>query len=107
MLLVAASVRTICLCTLCFHDVHFTILASRKRYGKRYELPFYRPLCKQCCFSYEAHQESAFFNKLGHITDTSSSRKHTSLVRTHHLVIQPCFFHQSFLDILPPLLLKR
>src|SRR5258708_39234004 len=44
--------------------------------------------------------------KTGRIPDTSSNREHPSLFRTLHLVVQPCFLHQSFLDRFPPLLLK-
>jgi hypothetical protein len=35
--------------------------------------------------------------KIRRITDTSSNRKHTSLVRTHHLVIQPVFLSPKLL----------
>jgi len=42
----------------------------------------------------------------GGITDISSNREHTSLFKTLHLVVQHSFLHQSFLDMLPPLLPK-
>src|SRR5438067_11572211 len=42
----------------------------------------------------------------GGITDISSNREHPSLFRPFHLVVQNCFLHQSFLDMLPPLLPK-
>src|SRR5439155_16127319 len=48
--------------------------------------------------------ELRLFN--GGITDISSNREHPSLFRPCHLVVQNCFLHQSFLDILPPLLPK-
>src|SRR5260370_39681480 len=44
---------------------------------------------------------------IGGITDISSNREYPSLFRTRHPVVQNCFLHQSFLDMLPPLLLKR
>jgi hypothetical protein len=46
----------------------------------------------------------------GGITDISSNREPEStpsLFRTRHPVVPPCFLHQRFLDMLPPLLLKE
>jgi hypothetical protein len=44
--------------------------------------------------------------KNGGIADISSNREHPFLFRTRHLVVQNCFLHQSFLDMLPLFLLK-
>jgi hypothetical protein len=37
---------------------------------------------------------------------TVTNREYPSLFNTRHPVVQNCFLHQSFLDMLPPLLLK-